>query len=76
MAMETVLASSDDGSLELQDHLVAQSRCIRHIAGRTAYSGYEPFVWIQQEGELVGQAGHGYRLLASETSHASRQSGQ
>ncbi len=74
--METVLAGRNDGSLELQDGFVAQTCSVRHIASRAADGGYKPFIRIQDEGELVDQAGHGYRSLASDTSHASRQSGQ
>ena len=74
--METVLAGGNDGSLELQDRFVAQTCGIRHIASRSTDSGYEPLIRIQDQGELMRQAGHGYRLLASDTSHASRQSGQ
>jgi len=73
---EAVFASGDDGSLELQDHFVAQTRGVRQIAGRAADSGGEPFVRINPERNLKRQAGHDYSLLASATSHASRQSGQ
>lgn len=79
MAMETMAAGRDDGSLELQNHFIGETRGIGKIAGNTSDSGDETVVGIHAHGNLMGSVGHGYRdelALASATSHASRQSGQ
>ena len=53
MAAEAVLASGDDGDLELKDGLVAQSRRVGEIACHPADSGNEPFVRIHPQRNLV-----------------------
>ena len=76
MALEAVLARGDDGALELQDGFGAQTGGVSEIARNAADSGDQAIVRVQEQLNLVRQARHGYRSLASATSHASRQSGQ
>jgi len=79
MAMKTVTAGRDDGSLKLQDDLVGETCGVSKIASSTSDSSNEAIIGIQAHGNLMGSFGHGYPVrfsLASATSHASRQSGQ
>ena len=58
MAVETVLAGGDHGSLELQNGFIAQARRIGEIAGDTADGSDEPFVRIQTQRNLMRKCGH------------------
>jgi hypothetical protein len=76
MAVEAVLASRDNRRCKLQNHFIAEPCRISQIAGCTADGSNKPVIGIHAHGDLMGKVGHGYRSLASATSHASRQSGQ
>lgn len=80
VAVETMAARRDDGSLELQDDFIGEASGVGEIAGSTTDGGDEAIVGVQAHGNLMGSVGHGYReellALASATSQASRHSGQ
>ena len=57
--MKAVSAGGDNGSLELQDRLVAQARGVGKIAGGAANRSDEPFIGIQENRNLMRQGRHG-----------------
>lgn len=59
MAMKAVSAGGDNGSLELQDRLVAQARGVGKVAGGAANRSDEAFVGIQENRNLMRQGRHG-----------------
>ena len=56
--MKAVSAGGDNGSLELQDRLVAQARGVGKVAGGAANRSDEAFVGIQENRNLMRQGRH------------------
>ena len=54
MAMKAMPAGGNDGILELQDHLRAQTRGVRQVAGRSAHCGHQTVVRIHMHLNLMG----------------------